>query len=293
MNKSELIRQRNRAARLNFMSVLFGRGFISYVSLFVILTFVIAALFCKHLTGYSPYEQDWLNIMASSSEAHWLGTDNLGRDLLTRLMYGARYSLATGVMSSIWAMIVGSLLGLSAGYFGGWYGELVMRFVDAQLSIPGLVIMMCLALIFGGEILAISVIIAFTQLPGYIRMLYGIVLSLREQDFITATKLVGQSNWKILLFHLLPNTIPTIIISFTTGICNAIMAESGLAFLGIGIAAPTPSWGTMVSEGYKYMRRCPKLAFAPGLALMALIISLSVLGDGLRDALDPKLRGKL
>lgn len=293
MAKNVLMKERNRAARKNFLRVLFGRGFISYVSFAAILVFIFAAVFSTTITGYTPYEQDLLNTMAPASAQHLLGTDNLGRDLLTRLMYGARISLETGVLSSIWAMIVGSLLGLSAGYFGGWYGEAVMRMVDAQLSIPGIVIMMCLAMIFGGNVLAISFIIAFTQLPGYIRMLNGIVLSLREQDFITATKLVGQKDWKILLFHLLPNTLPTIIISFTTGICNSIMAESGLAFLGIGIAAPIPSWGTMVSEGYKYLKRCPRLALAPGLALMALIISLSILGDGLRDALDPKLRGKL
>ncbi|MDO4833925.1 MAG: ABC transporter permease [Bacillota bacterium] len=293
MNNKKLMKARNRAARRNFFRVLFGRGLIAYISFAIVITFIVAALFCHVLIKYSPYEQDLFNTMAPCSAEHWLGTDNLGRDLLTRLMYGARISLSTGVLSSIWAMIVGSMLGLAAGYFGGWFGETVMRLVDAQLSIPGMVIMMCLAAIFGGSILSISLIIAFTQLPGYIRMLNGQVLSLKEQDFITATRLVGQSNFKILLFHLFPNTLPTIIISFTTGICNAIMAESGLAFLGIGISAPTPAWGTMVSEGYKYLKGCPRLALCPGIALMALVISLSIMGDGLRDALDPKLRGKL
>ena len=191
------------------------------------------------------------------------------------------------------ALVLGAGLGLLAGYSGGFVSGLIMRMVDAQLSIPGLILTMCLVAIFGGSILSVSVIIGISSLPGYIRMIYGQVLSLRENDYVAAALLVGQNKWEIMVKHLFPNAFPTVIVMFTGSVGSAVMIESGLAYLGIGITPPTSAWGTMISEGYNYFMFKPILALVPGIALMLLIITLNIIGDGLRDALDPRLRGKL
>lgn len=288
-----LTKQRKANNRKAFFKVLFGRGLIAKFAFTMTCIFILIAIIGPLLTPYTPYEASFIHALEGPSAEHWFGTDQLGRDLATRIIYGCRFSMITGVLSSLWSMIFGCTIGLAAGYFGGVFAQIVMRFCDAMLSIPGLVITMCLAAIFGGSVMSVSFIIAFSHLPSYIRMLYGQVLSLREMDYIVAAKLVGQSNPKILFKHLFPNVCPTIIISFTTGVGGAVMAESGLAYLGIGITPPTPAWGSMVNEGYAYLTTYPHLALAPGFALMLLIISLSITGDGLRDAIDPKLRGKL
>ncbi|MHC1691742.1 MAG: ABC transporter permease [Sphaerochaetaceae bacterium] len=297
MSIEELIiaqeKQRKKETRKQFWRVFFGRGLLSKVSFWFLILFILLAILCPLLTPYTPYEQSLKNALQGPSAAHWLGTDNLGRDLLTRTLYGARISICTGLLSSLVALVVGASLGLIAGYSKGFVSGLIMRMVDAQLSIPGLILTMSLVSIFGGSILSVSIMIGITTLPGYVRMLYGQVLSLKENDYIVAADLVGQNKFEIMFKHLLPNVFPTVIVMFTGSVGAAIMIESGLAYLGIGITPPTPAWGTMVSEGYNYLMFKPMLALVPGIALMLLIITLNIVGDGLRDALDPRLKGKL
>lgn len=273
--------------------VFFGRGILSKICFGIILIFIFVALFCPMLTSYTPYEQNLKDALKGPSAKYLLGTDNLGRDLMTRLMYGARISLVTGLLSSLWAAAIGVVLGMVAGYFSGVAGQFIMRLTDAQLSIPPLILTMVLAPVMGGTILGISFVIGISSVPTYARMIYGQVLSLRENDYVTASSLVGQSNVKILFKHILPNCFATLIVMFTMSVGNSIMIEAGLAYLGVGLSAPTPAWGTMISEGYNYLIVQPRLALLPGFCLMLLVISLSIVGDGLRDALDPKLRGKL
>lgn len=286
-------KQRKKESRKQFWRVFFGRGFLAKISFGFLILFIFLAIFCPLLTPYTPYEQSLKNALQGPSSAHWLGTDNLGRDLLTRTLYGARISFSTGLLSSIVALVVGASLGLIAGYSKGFVSSVIMRLVDAQLSIPGLILTMTLVSIFGGSILSVSIMIGITTLPGYVRMLYGQVLSLKENDYVIAADLIGQNNFEIMYKHLLPNVFPTVIVMFTGSVGTAIMLESGLAYLGIGIKPPTPAWGTMVAEGYNYLMFKPILAIVPGIALMLLIITLNIVGDGLRDALDPRLRGKL
>lgn len=297
MTLEELIekqeRERKIASRKQFWRVFFGRGFLAKACFIIFILFILVAVIGPIVTPYSPYEQSLADALQGPSAKHWLGTDNLGRDLLTRTMYGARISLCTGLLSSIIALVLGAGLGLLAGYSAGFVSGLIMRMVDAQLSIPGLILTMCLVAIFGGSILSVSVIIGISSLPGYIRMIYGQVLSLRENDYVAAALLVGQNKWEIMVKHLFPNAFPTVIVMFTGSVGSAVMIESGLAYLGIGITPPTPAWGTMISEGYNYFMFKPILALVPGIALMLLIITLNIIGDGLRDALDPRLRGKL
>jgi peptide/nickel transport system permease protein len=276
-----------------FFRVLFGRGILSKVCFVVLILFIIVAVLCPVLTPYDPYTNAPAEALKGATSAHLLGTDNLGRDLLTRTMYGARISMCTGLLSSLWGLAIGVTLGLIAGYFEGIIGNTIMRLMDAQLSIPPIILTMCLAAIFGGSIMSVSFIIGISSVPTYVRMVYGQVLSLRENDYITASNLIGQSKFKIMFKHLLPNCFATIIVLFSSSVGAAVMIEAGLAYLGVGITAPTPAWGTMISEGYNYLMFKPMLAIAPGVALMLLIISLNIVGDGLRDALDPRLRGKL
>ena len=286
-------KQRRKEDRKAFFRVLFGRGILAKVCFGILAVFVFAALLAPWLTQYSPYEQDLMHACEKPNAVHLLGTDNLGRDMLTRVLYGARISLCTGILSSIWATIIGVTLGLIAGYYGGVTGGTIMRLVDAQLSIPPLILTMCLAAVFGGSIVSISFIIGISSVPTYVRMVYGQVLSLRENDYVAAASLIGQSKLKIMFKHLMPNCFATIIVLFSQTVGAAILIEAGLAYLGVGITAPTPAWGTMVSEGYTYITFYPHMALAPGLALMLVIIALNIVGDGLRDALDPRLRGKL
>lgn len=259
----------------------------------LILIFVLGALLAPILTEYEPTEQELSNQFAGFSKEHFLGTDHLGRDLLTRLLYGARISLLTSILSTAIAAMIGLALGLVAGYFGGIAGQFIMRFMDAQLSIPPLVLTMVLAALFGGGIVGVSIVIGISMVPTYVRMVNAMVVSLKNNDYVTAGKIIGQSNIKILLKHLLPNCFPSLIVLITMNLGNAIMLEASLSYLGIGITPPTPTWGSMVSEGYNFLMNHPLIAIAPGICVMLVVVAFNVVGDALRDTLDPRLRGKL
>lgn len=275
------------------LRVFFGRGLLVKICLGIIFLFVFAAVFAPVLTQYTPYEQDLTLTMAKPSQTHLLGTDNLGRDLLTRLIYGARISMVTSLMASLLGAAVGCTLGLLAGYFEGLLGGVIMRLVDAQLSIPTLILTMVFAMIIGQSIPGMAVVLAIGSIPGYVRVVNGMVLSIKSNDYVTAAMLVGQRERKMIFKHLLPNCFASIIVIFTMSLGTTIMVESSLSYLGVGIAPPTPAWGCMVSEGFKYLTTQPRLALLPGFCVMLIVISFNIVGDGLRDALDPRLRGKL
>ena len=273
--------------------VFFSRGILVKISLAIIVLFLFVSVFAPILTPYTETEQHLKDKLQAPSSKYLLGTDYIGRDLLTRLLYGARVSLMCSVLSSLIAASVGIILGMIAGYYGKIFGSIIMRITDAQLSMPPLVLCMVLASVFGGGIIGVSIVIGITIMPGYIRMIYGQVLGLRENDFIVASRLVGQKGYKILFKHLLPNCFPTIIVMFTMNLGTAIMLEASLSFLGIGITAPTPAWGSMVSEGYNYLIRRPNLALFPGICVLLVVVAFNIVGDAVRDAIDPRLRGKL
>ena len=275
------------------LRVFFGRGVIAKISFCIVVIFILVAIFAPYLTPYEPEKQELLDKLQGPSAAHLLGTDNLGRDLLTRILYGARISLISSVLSSLIAAALGTLLGLIAGFFGGFLSQVIMRVVDAKMSIPPLVLTMVLAMVFGGGVAGISIVIGISMFSSYTRVSYGMVLSLRENDYVTAAMLVGQSKAKILFKHLLPNCFPSLIVMFTMNLGSAIMMEASLSYLGIGITPPTPAWGSMVSEGYKYLLTNPMVSIIPGLCVLLVVVSFNILGDGLRDAIDPRLRGKL
>ena len=273
--------------------VFFSRGFMSKICFGIIIVFVVLAVLAPVLAPYPPTEQSLTEALQKPSATHWFGTDNLGRDLLSRILYGARISLISSLLSSLIAAAIGTFLGLVAGYFGGLLSQGIMRVIDAQLSIPPLVLTIVLAMVFGGGITGVSVVIGLSMFPSYARVSYGQVLALKENDYVMAAQLVGQSERKIMFTHLLPNCFPSLIVLFTMNLGTAIMLEASMSYLGVGITPPTPAWGSMVSEGYKYLVSNPAIALLPGICVLLVVISFNIVGDSLRDALDPRLRGKL
>ena len=285
-----LTKKRNRKQMLR---IFFGRGILVKVCTVFLVLFVILSLLAPVISPYDPNQMDLLSKLKGPSSAHWLGTDYLGRDVLSRLIYGGRVSLAVSLLAGTFAAVIGIALGLVAGYFGGVIGKVIMGATDVVLSIPGLVFTMVIAAIMGKSVMSMTIAIGIGMIPTYIRMMNGLVLSLRENDYIVAAKLQGEKERAILVRHLLPNTFPSLIVLFTINLGNAIMTESSLSYLGIGISPPTATWGNMVYDAYAYLLKAPQLAIIPGVCIIVLIIAFNVVGDGLRDALDPRLRGKM
>lgn len=283
-------RKRNRRQTLR---IFFGRGLIMKICTVILVIFVLASLLAPWIAPYDPNKQDLLNVLQKPGGAHLLGTDYLGRDVLSRAIYGGRVSLTVSLLSGTLAAALGILFGLVAGYFGGAASRVIMGAADVMLSIPEMVFALVFAAVLGGGLWSLVIAIGVCMVPTYIRMVNGLVVSLRENDYIMASHLVGQSEWKVLFKHLLPNAFPSLIVLYTINLGNAIMTESTLSYLGVGIFPPTATWGNMVSDAYQYLLRSPWLAVIPGICIILVIISFNVVGDGLRDSLDPRLRGKI
>ena len=278
---------------LRSLKKMFKSNYLFTLGVIICLAWIIAAILAPVIAPYDPVVQDLTARLQAPSAQHWFGTDNLGRDLLSRILYGARISLISSLLSSLIAAAIGTFLGLVAGYFGGLLSQVIMRVIDAQLSIPPLVLTIVLAMVFGGGITGVSVVIGLSMFPSYARVSYAQVLALKENDYVMAAQLVGQSERKIMFTHLLPNCFPSLIVLFTMNLGTAIMLEASMSYLGVGITPPTPAWGSMVSEGYKYLVSNPAIALLPGICVLLVVISFNIVGDSLRDALDPRLRGKL
>lgn len=277
----------------DWFRILFGRGFIAKFAFAILILFVIVALFANFLSPYDPLEQNLRERHSGITAKHWLGTDNLGRDVLSRLIHGASISLYSSILSGILGAAIGIVLGLIAGYFGGSLSTVIMRFSDIQLSIPGIILTIVLASVMGGGIWSLVISIGIGMVPMYVRMMNGLVMSIKENDYVVASNLIGLKKSKILFRHLFPNCFPSLIVLFTMNLGHGIMMEATLSYLGLGVNPPTPTWGGMVAEGYAYLTRDPILAIAPGICIILVIISFNILGDGLRDALDPRLKGKV
>jgi peptide/nickel transport system permease protein len=275
-----------------FFRVFFGRGVV-VLGMVITLLFVIAALFAPWLAPYNPDKIDMNNALLQPSKAHWFGTDALGRDTLSRTIYGTQTSLLIGLFVVILGSIVGMTLGLVAGYFGGWTYNIVMRLMDALMAFPMLILALLIASLLGGGIRNIIMALAFTMIPAYARLMCGQVISVKENDYILAERSMGASHIRIMLRHLAPNCFPPLIVMMTMMLGTTILAEAGLSFIGIGVQQPVPTWGNMVNDGRQYLLSNPLLSFAPGLAIMLVVYAFNMIGDGLRDALDPQLRGVL
>jgi len=255
--------------------------------------FVFVAIFAPLIATHDPdalgaVEECLLGI----TKEHWLGTDYLGRDLFSRLVYGARVSLLTGVIATLAATMIGSFLGMLAAYYGGAVDKLLLGACETFNAIPQIAVSMSLIALFGGGMMNMALILCIGGIPGALRMMRASAMSIMNQDYITSAKISGQSRLKIMYKHIFPNSVSPIIVMATQNVGMTIMMESGLSFLGVGIKIPTASWGSIINEARPYLISSPLCVLAPCACLAVLIISLNLLGDGLRDALDPSLRGE-
>jgi peptide/nickel transport system permease protein len=272
-----------------FARVFFSRGVVVFGSV-TIVVLVLAAVFASLIAPYDPYEQNLGAVLQDPSPEHWLGTDSLGRDTLSRVIHGARIALLIGVGTVALAASVGSTLGLIAAYFGGWMSTLIMRLTDAMMAIPALLLALVVSTLLGSGLNGVLIAVALALLPGYIRLMAGQVLAARQQEYVTAARSVGAGNAALMFRHILPNCLSPLIVQVTLVIGLAILIEATLSFLGLGIKPPTAAWGSMVFDGYRYLALRPILSLGPGLAIMLVVFAFNMVGDGLRDALDPRLR---
>lgn len=265
---------------------------------------IIIAILAPLLAPHDPAEQfrDGLTLdgqpmpstlLAGNGAKFLLGTDSNGRDLLSRILYGARVSLMVGVLANMLAVALGIAIGTLAGYLGGWVETLLMRFTEIMMAFPTLLLAMTLVAILKPSLWIIIVVIGLVYWTWIARVVYSQVLALREREFVTASRALGATRGYVILNHILPQLIPTIIVWGTLGIATNVMLEASLSYLGIGVQPPTPSWGGMIQQGQSYYRAAPWLVIYPGLAIMITVFAFNLLGDGLRDALDPTQRGKI
>lgn len=279
-------------ALIRFLRTLFARQIVIF-GVVIIFISIIVAIFAPWIAPYDPYEQNLSAALQKPSSEHWLGTDPLGRDTLSRIIYGTRISLQVGLIAVGVAAAIGFSLGLISGYFGGLLDTIVMRVVDALMAIPSIVLTLAIAAAIGGGLQNIMIAVAIGMSPEYCRMIRSMAISLKENEYILAGRSIGSGSVRIMLRHILPNSFPPMIVLVTLNAGYAILLEASLSFLGVGIAPPGAAWGSMVNDGYGYLVTNPILSFAPGISIILVVLSINLVGDGLRDALDPRLRGVL
>jgi peptide/nickel transport system permease protein len=272
---------------------IFFRRKVAVVGLVFIILMVFIAIFAPLLTPYDPYETDVIHRLAPPSSEHWLGTDPVGRDLLCRMIYASRPSLLVGVGAVGMGAVIGQTLGLIAGYYGGWVFNVIMRLIDALMAIPQLVLALVISTLLGGGLKNVIIALGIGGIAVHCRMMCGQVMTVKENDYILAGRTIGVSDLRMMLRHIFPNAFPPLLVTITIGLGGTILAEAGLSFLGMGIISPEAAWGSMINEGYMYLIENPLLSFAPGVFLMLVVFGFNMVGDGLRDALDPRLRGTL
>jgi peptide/nickel transport system permease protein len=260
------------------------------VGLIVIALFVFVAVFAPLIAPFDPAAQSWTSVRKAPSALHWLGTDDVGRDVLSRVIFGARASLLAGVISVAIAVSVGVPVGLIAGYLGGWVDALLSRITDAMLAVPALILAIALAAFLGPSLGNAMIAIGVVTTPIFVRLTRGQVMAVKVEDYVEAARAIGNPRWRIALFHILPNILPALLVQGTLSIAAAIIAEAALSFLGLGQQPPAPSWGSMLNSAQRFLTTASWMAIWPGLAIFLTVLSFNLVGDGLRDALDPKER---
>lgn len=258
------------------------------IGLAIVLFFVVLALLAPWVAPYDPIASDWLNVRKAPSLAHWMGTDDLGRDVLSRIIYGARASLPAGLIAVGIAILAGLPLGLIAGYFGGWVDTIISRCTDALLACPFLVLAIALAAFLGASLQNAMIAIGISAMPIFIRLVRGQVLSIRNEDFVTAARGQGMKDHAIIISHILPNVVTPVVVQATITMAVAILAEASLAFLGLGQRPPAASWGSMLDVARQFLTTAPWMSIWPGLAIVIIVLGFNLLGDGLNDALSRK-----
>lgn len=274
-----------------------ARRKLAVLGLVIMLICILGAMLAPWITPFDPNEQhfDGLTIEGAPlppGAVYWLGTDLLGRDLFTRLLFGAQTSLVIGVVANGVALFIGTLVGVTAGYFRGVVGAVLMRFTDLMMAFPALLLAICLAAIFSPSLWIVAMVIAFVNWVQTARVIFTQTSSLVERDYIAAVKTLGAGHGRILFRHILPHLVPTLIVWGTLGISTTVLLEATLSFLGVGVQPPTPSWGNIIFENQTYFQSAPWLVFIPGAAILALALGFNLVGDALRDILDPTQQGR-
>jgi peptide/nickel transport system permease protein len=275
-----------------FRRVFFSRPVVIF-GFVIIFLLLFAAIFAPFISPYDPNRPNLKENLQQPSLEHWLGTDNLGRDVVSRLIYGTRTSLMVGFISVGVATAIGMTLGLLSGYFGGWLDATLMRIIDGLMMIPPIILALVFAAMLGGGLRNVMIALGIALTPSYCRLMRGQVLAIRQSDYILMARAVGGKDMRIMVRHILPNCLPPLLVLITLNLGGAILAEAALSFLGIGVTPPTAAWGNMVYDGQKYVFHYPFLSFAPGVCIILVVLAFNMIGDGLRDALDPMLRGTL
>lgn len=258
--------------------------------LYFIIILIFLAIFADFLAPYGMREQNMSNALQFPGGSHLLGTDDLGRDILSRLIYGTRISLTIGVSAVGFALVFGTLLGVLSGYFGGWIDTLIMRICDVLLSIPSILLAIAIVASWGSSLFNMIFAIGFANIPIFARIIRSGVISIKEKQFIEASDALGANDWRVITKHIMPNIMSPIIVQSSLGIATAILSAAGLGFIGLGVEASVAEWGTMLNFGRSYIRTHYHLTVFPGLCIMLTILSFNLLGDGIRDAIDPKMR---
>ncbi|MBQ9210690.1 MAG: ABC transporter permease [Clostridia bacterium] len=266
------------------------KSFSSKLGVFLLLFIVLACVIGPFLSPYGVNDVDLFNMYAGPSKEHLLGCDSMGRDMLTRLLYGGRYSLALGICASLFGAALGIIIGSIGGYFGGVTETVIMRFMDVWSALPGTMLCILVSNAMGSGFFATVIALTVGGIPGTVRMIRGQILSERSKEYIEAAQSINCSSPVIMFKHLLPNVIQPVIVTTTMGIGSTMIMAAGLSYIGLGIQPPNPEWGAMLTEGRTYIRTNPHLLLVPGIAIALTVFAINLMGDGVRDALDPKLR---
>ena len=256
----------------------------------VLLFFILVAIFADFIAPYSPDAQNWDHIMEAPSKQFLLGTDSYGRCVFSRIVYGSRISLLVGFIAVAFSAIGGGIIGACAGYFRGRLDNVLMRLMDVLLAIPSILLAIAIVNILGPSLFNVMIAVGLSTMPSFARIVRAAVLSIRDSEFIEAAVAIGDSTPAIILHNILPNCMAPIIVQATLGVASAILSAASLSFLGLGLQPPSPEWGAMLSEGRAYIYNAPWLTICPGVSIVLIVLSLNLFGDGLRDALDPKLK---
>ena len=268
------------------------RNKMAMIGLAILLVLVFCAIFANQLADYETLviKQDMSIRLQGPSAEHWLGTDEYGRDILARLIHGSRISLVVGLVSVSISLVVGGLCGALAGYYGGIIDNVIMRVMDVLLAVPSILLSITIVAAFGTNLFNVMVAIGMSSVPGYARIVRAAVLSIKDQEFVESSRSIGTGTLRIILQEIIPNCLPPIIVQATLGVASAILSTASLSFIGLGVQQPVPEWGAMLSGGRTFMRDAIHLTVFPGLAIVITVLALNLLGDGLRDALDPRLK---
>ncbi len=268
----------------------FARNRAGMIGLAIIAVIVLIALFAPIVAPFDPYEMNRIERLQGPTRTHPMGTDDLGRDLFSRIVYGARISMTVGLVSVLIATILGAPAGIIAGYFGRWIDSVIMRVADVIFAFPAILLALAITAFLGPSLRNVTISLGIVYAPGFARIVRGPVLAAKTQEYVEASRVIGASTSRILVRHLLPNVLSPILVTATVTFSFALLAEAALSFLGLGAQPPEASWGVMLSTGRRFMETVPSLAIFPGLASMVTVLGSNLLGDGLRDVLDPQLR---